>query len=94
MKKQVKKTLAYKGMIIKLYEVNRKELGSDKVRNIEAFDSIGKLLWAVEEPTSDRFYYDMKIDKGSDELRGDSGYGNVYTISLGDGHILESALIK
>jgi hypothetical protein len=94
MDKQVKKTISYKGLVIKLYEVDLKKIGQQKVRNIETYDSTGKLLWQVEAPTFDRYYFDMQIDEGNNELEGNSGYGYVYSISLIDGHILKSKFIK
>lgn len=87
-----KRVVHYKGLIIKLYEVDWQS--TDPSRNIEAFSADGSLKWILERPTHSFHYWDMQIDEEKGELDADSGDGQHYTISLVDGHIIDSRLIK
>ena len=59
--RKVKKKIIFKDLIIVLYEKNKNQI--IKVRNIEAFDNKGNLIWTAEEPKYDIGYFDMQIDE-------------------------------
>lgn len=90
--RQIKKKIVFKGLVIKLYSIPRGEL--IKQRNIEAFDDKMNLLWIIEEPTKDIYYFDMQIDEENHFLEADSGTGEKYEINISNGRIIRSSFIK
>jgi hypothetical protein len=95
MRDKIKKTIRYRDTVIKLYKVDwEKTEWSERLRNIEAFDADGNLLWCIEAPSTDRFYFDAQLDEENEQLEADSGYGNVYIVSLKDGHIIQKEIRK
>ena len=62
--------------------------------NIAAFDSSNKMVWVAQKPFEEFEYYDMQVDEDENIILADSGVGIVYEISVNDGRILNSKLIK
>ena len=90
---KVKKEIKFDSLIIRLYNI--KDFNVDKsVGNIQAFDVKEKLIWTVQPPTYNQHYFDIQIDEDSFTLEADSGAGRVYNISLKNGHIISSMIIK
>jgi hypothetical protein len=89
---KAKKILRYKELFIKLYEIESKSIES--ISNIEAFDNQGNRIWMAEVPKYSCYYYDMQIDEANGEIEADSGTGRIYTLSLKDGSIIRSQIIK
>jgi hypothetical protein len=94
--KKIKKEIKYGSLTIRLYEVKWENLDENikSVANIQALDSLGNLLWTIQPPVYNTFYFDMQIDEDKGVLEADSGAGRVYEIDLNDGHILGSELRK
>ena len=92
--KSVKKEIKFNNLIIRLYEVDIKEWLGNSAANVEAYDSDGEILWIIEPPPYSRDYFDMQIDEENGELIGDGGDSMIYIISLKDGKIISSRMIK
>ena len=90
--KKVKKKIIFKDLIIVLYEKKKDQIS--KVRNIEAFDNKGNLIWTAEEPKYDFGYFDMQIDEENNYLDADGGGGERYEINLLNGRIIKNKIIK
>ena len=93
--KQIKKEITFNFLVIKLYDTEKK-IGTENesIGNIQAFNLKGELVWVVEPPTFNFFYFDMQIDEGAEMLEADSGAGRVYKINLNNGRIISSEIIK
>jgi hypothetical protein len=91
---RVKKEIKYESLKIRLYDVKTDNMQNQSVANIQAFDLHDKLLWTIEAPTFNHFYFDMQINELEGLLEADSGEGQVYKIDLKTGNIIESKLIK
>jgi hypothetical protein len=90
---KVKKVINYRDIVIKLYDVPSIS-PDEQIANIKAFDSKERLLWEVEKPTFNNYYYDMQLDEVNSQLDVEGGTGRRYIIDINTGKILRTFLVK
>ena len=56
---RIKKEIKVKSLMIRLYEVDQVDWNQEGISNIKAFDNKGDLIWIVQPPTYNSFYFDM-----------------------------------
>ena len=93
---KVKKTIDFKGLSIRLYEVaDVYKIPKEGLANVKAFDANDHLVWTVEPPQSPRdSYYSIKLDTVNNILIAYTGLSFMAKISLENGKIIDFRMIK